>query len=211
MKGHISMRRLVTLVLLVVATSSLALSSEVSQRGTSKDIRKFNLKTFAYRDAVKTLRQDWDEAVKFIKKNGEDDDWVQEKNIEGFEAKPTYGDMTGDRSDEAAVNVQYGLGGSGSFSSVFIYTLKNGSPSLLTRVQGGDRAHGGIESVKILNGQLIVERYRPTADDCNACYGYIETTKYKWLGNRLNNVGVQVRKYTDPKVNNKQRQRRRTH
>ena len=172
------MRQLVIFVLLTVTTSSLALSNQPSQRSTNQNIRKFNLKDVAYRDAVKTLRQDWGEAVKFAEKNGEKDDWVREKNIEGVEAKPTYGDITGDRNDEAAVSVYYGLGGSGSFSGVFVYTLKDGLPSLLARVEGGDRAHGGIESVKIVNGQLIVGRYRPTPDDCNACYGYIETTKY---------------------------------
>jgi len=189
------MRQLVRFVVLIVAASSVALSNQPGQRSTNQHIRKFNLKSFAYRDAVKTLRQDWAEAVKFIKEDGGKDDWVQEKNIVGFEAKSVYGDITGDGSDEAAVNVYYSLGGSGSFTCVYVYTLKDGSPSLLARVEGGDRAHGAIESVKILNGQLIVGRYRPTKDDCNACYGYIETTKYKWLGSRLVKVGVQVRKY----------------
>ena len=179
------MRQLVIFALLVAATSSVASSNQLRQKSTNQNIRKFDLKSFAYREAVKTLRQDWAEAVRFMEKNGDKDDWVQEKNIEGFEAKSTYGDITGDRSDDAAVSVYYGLGGSGSFTGVFIYTLRDGSPSLVARVKGGDCAHGGIESVKIINGQLIVGRYRPTADDCNACHGYIETTKYKWLGSRL--------------------------
>jgi hypothetical protein len=189
------MRQLVIFVLLIVATSSVVLSNQLSQRSTNQHIRKFNLKRMANQEAVKTLRQDWADAVKGIEEDGGKDDWVQEKNIEGFEAKSTYGDITGDGGDEAAVNVRYDLGGSGEFSAVFVYTLKDKSPSLLARVNGGDRAHGGIESVKILSGQLIVGRYKPTEDDCNACYGYIETTKYKWLGGRLVSVGVQVKKY----------------
>lgn len=192
------MRRLVIFALLVAATSSVASSNQLRQKSANQNIRKFDLKSVAYREAAKTLRQDWAEAVKFIKENG-DDDWVQAKYIVDFEAKPTYGDITGDGSDEAAVNVQYNLKASNStFTAVFVYTLKNGSPSLLARIKGGDRAHGSIESVKIINGQLIVGRYRPTADDCNACYGFIETTRYKWLGSRLVKAGVQVKKYAAP-------------
>src|SRR5882724_11484141 len=125
------MRQLVILAFLVATTSSVASSNQLRQKSTNQNIRKFDLKKLAYREAVKTLRQDWAEAVRFMEKNGDKDDWVQEKNIEGFEAKSTYGDITGDRSDDAAVSVYYGLGGSGSFTGVFVYTLRDGSPSLV--------------------------------------------------------------------------------
>ncbi len=96
-------------VVLALATSSMTFGSQVSQQGASQDIRKFNLKDFAYREAVRTLRQDWAEAVKSIEEQGDkggEDDWVQAKKIQSFGAKPIYGDLTGDGSDEAAVSVK---------------------------------------------------------------------------------------------------------
>ena len=182
----------------VLPISSKLFDSQAKQRGAHQTIRKFNLNDFAHQEAVRTLRQDWAEAVKFIKEAGDEggeDDWVQAKNIMGFEAKPFYGDLTGDGSEEAAVSVHYELGGTSSFTAVFVYTLKDGKPTLLARFAGGDRAHGAIESVKILNGRLIVGRYKPTKDDCNACYGYIETTKYTWRVTKFVAAGAGIKPY----------------
>ena len=192
------MREPFIFALLVLVTSSMVFGKQANQRGVNQAIRKFNLKDFSHQEAVRTLRQDWAEAVKFIEQDGEaggKDDWVQAKNMQTFEAKPTYGDLTSDGSEEAAVSVSYELGGTSSFSAVFVYTMTNGKPRLLARLKGGDRAHGAIESVKILNGRLSVGRYKPTADDCNACYGFIETTRYEWRATGFVKVGAATRPF----------------
>jgi hypothetical protein len=189
------MKRFLTFALLILAASSVALTKQPGRRSTNQGIRTFDLKKLAYQEAVKTLRQDWAEAVEGISKEGAEDDFVQAKNMQGFAIKSSFGDITADGSEEAAVRVEYNLGGSGEFTAVFVYTMKDKSPSLLARLAGGDRAHDGIETVRILSGELIVGRYKPTADDCNACYGFVETTRYKWKVSKLVSVGVQERKY----------------
>ena len=189
------MKRLLMFTCFVLAASPVALAKQPAKSSANQSIRQFDFKKLAYQEAVRTLRKDWAEAVKGITKKGADDDFVQAKNIADFEVKSAFGDLTADGSEEAAVRVEYNLGGSGEFTAVFVYTMRGKNPGLLARLAGGDRAHDGIENVKILGGQLIVGRYKPTADDCNACYGFVETTKYKWLRSKLVSVGRQRTKY----------------
>src|ERR1041385_805780 len=86
------------------------------QSAVNGDIRRANLKDAAYRDAARELHEYWG-----------DDDWVKESSIEGFQVKTAFGDLTGDGVEEAAVQVYYGMGGSGSFPGVFVYSLNNGA------------------------------------------------------------------------------------
>ena len=150
--------------------------------GQVSNIRRSDLKSAAYRDAARTLREYWG-----------DEDWAQESNIQGFQTDAVYGDLTGDGSEEAAVQVHYTMGGSGSFTGVFVYALEGGSPKLIATVRGGDRAHGGIKGVRIRNGQLLVENYRPDGEDCMSCYGSVLVSRYEWIADKLVNVGGAVR------------------
>jgi hypothetical protein len=111
----------------------------------------------------------------------------------------TYGDLTGDGKDEAAIVIEeIGWGGTGVFSCGYIYTLQNGRVRSLTRFEGGDRADGGIVDVKIQSGLLIVERNEPERVDGKAvglcCPKYVDTTTYRWNGHRLIQVGDKQRR-----------------
>jgi serine/threonine protein kinase len=147
----------------------------------SGEIQTFNLQAMAYRDALQTMRQEW-----------------PHETFGYFDTKMSYGDITGDHKDEAAVWVHYRLSGEAStpsFSHVFVYTLKGGRVVLIATLKGGDRAYGGIESVKIQDDHLVLGRYKPeTPDACMACYGFIETTDYRWDGNNLSTTAVHVSK-----------------
>jgi hypothetical protein len=120
----------------------------------------------------------------------------REEDIVSFRADISYGDMRRDGSEVAAVEVHYHLGenGTANFSGVFVYGLQGGVARLLDRAEGGDRAHGGIKSafISLDDGQLIVERYRPTKVDCNSCYGFVEATHYELRGTKLVPKSVKV-------------------
>lgn len=147
-------------------------------------IRKVNLNELVYQEALKTVRRTW-----------------PTESVAYFKNDIIYGDMTQDGNDDAAVTARYRLSGSTStpvFSQIFVYTWMDAGPVLVTKIDGGDRAHGGIESVKMENGKLLVARFRPTAADCNACYGFVETTTYSWERDHLVSTNVSVRNY-EPK------------
>jgi hypothetical protein len=112
--------------------------------------------------------------------------------------KIVYGDLTGDGMDEAAVVIAYRGSGSGSFNDGFVYALKNGHPQLLTTFKGGDRADGSIADVKIQSGLLVVERFAPESPGSGLCCPkYIDTTKYRWSGSGLVQVGRAQRRNAD--------------
>ena len=176
------------ILLIIIFLSPFANSFAQSANASDSKIRNADLKSAAYRDSVRTMREYWP-----------DDDWVREDNIREFQVKNAFGDLTGDRVEEAAVSVSYNLGGSGEFTGVFVYRYQPAGPQLIGTIKGGDRAHGGIKTVRILNRKLIVETFGPDKDDCMACYGSVLTTKYQWLNGKLVNVGDETRAYRPPK------------
>jgi hypothetical protein len=107
----------------------------------------------------------------------------------------TYGDLTGDRRDEAAVLTICDTGGSGRFTRGFIYTMRKGRVAELTQVEGGDRAFYGIHDIHMERGLLVVERFAPVEEGVGACCPkYINTKRYRWNGRRLVQAGKTHRK-----------------
>ena len=100
--------------------------------------------------------------------------------------KVAYGDLTGDRRDEAVVLTICDTGGSGRFTQGYIHTMRKGRVVELTQVEGGDRAFYGIHDIRMERGLLVVERYAPVEEGVGACCPkYIDTQKYRWNGRRL--------------------------
>jgi hypothetical protein len=104
-----------------------------------------------------------------------------------------YGDLDGDGRDEAAVVTHCNLGGSGQFTEGMVFAMRSGQPVLIGRVEGGDRAYGGIESLSIEDGRLLVGRFA-TDDGPACCPEYIETTAMRWDGKRLVQDGASTRR-----------------
>jgi hypothetical protein len=94
-----------------------------------------------------------------------------------------YGDLIGTGQEEAVVATRCNTGGTGWFTEGFIYEMKRGVPTLLTRIEGGDRADGGIVAVRAVEGRLQVDRYGTTVGLC--CPEWIETRTYRLEGGRL--------------------------
>lgn len=71
----------------------------------------------------------------------------------------SYSDLTGDGEEEAIVTV----GGVTTFNSgaacIFVYAAEGGAPKLLWSHETGDRAYGGLRSIRVEDGNLIVEQY----------------------------------------------------
>jgi hypothetical protein len=97
----------------------------------------------------------------------------------------SFGDLTGDGRDEAAVAASCNTGGTGQFSEGMVFAMRDGRPELIARVEGGDRAYGGIAGLAIERGQLVVERYATDDDGPACCPRYIDTTRLRWDGARL--------------------------
>jgi len=205
--------RLAFILLGLTSVAGFRLVAQETKTNYNEDIRKSGVIILAYRDAIDTEKRNLAKAQTFVEKDQSANSRVGEEEITSFEAELDYGDLTGDGIEEAVIAFHYSWGVSGRACGVLVYTLKDGQPRLLLSVEGGDRAYGGIESahttsddnfdarcphtfggVCVGHGPLKVARYRPTKTGCSACYGFIETTNYRWDGNRFVSAGAKTRK-----------------
>jgi hypothetical protein len=104
----------------------------------------------------------------------------------------TYGDANGDQIEDAMILTICNTGGTGQFSEGFIYGIKDGKPELLSRIEGGDRADGGLRSAKVENGLLVVERNGAGPNGGACCPEFVVTSKYKLEGKTLKQIGGDV-------------------
>jgi hypothetical protein len=172
--------------------------SPVAEKGAAaadmdKAIRKVDFKNFTYEPYCAG-----EETEKVTVKNGE---YSRETKEEGytdrfyFEARDiSYGDVDGDNKEDAIILSNCNTGGTGQFTEGFVYTVKTGKPTLLTRIEGGDRAYGGLRSAKMENGLLVVERNGEGESGGACCPEFVVTTKYKWDGKALKESGPESKK-----------------
>jgi hypothetical protein len=164
-----------------------------------KAIRKVDFKNFTYEPFCAG-----EESEKVTVKNGEysketkekDSDFVDHFYFNVFDI--TYGDVDGDNSEDAIVLSVCNTGGTGNFSEGFVFTMKNGKASLLTRIEGGDRAYGGLRSAKVESGLVVVEANDVGEAGGACCPEFVVTTKYKWDGKALKKSGTESRKELYP-------------
>ena len=164
-----------------IRADSLSRDARSAPDSKNQDIRQVDLQKLAYQEAVAIMRKSWPQEMPT-----------------NFTAQPLFGDLTGDGADEAVMIIRYRFSGeasTSSFSHVLVYGMRNGVPTLLATLEGGDRAHGGVESVTIENHQLFLNRYRPATEaSCMACYDFIETTEYRWEADKFISQNVSLKK-----------------
>jgi hypothetical protein len=165
---------------------------------TQTGIRKVDFQNFTYRPSCVY------EGPKTITvKKGE---FSREKEMDGYTdhfyfniLAVEYGDLNGDKQDEAVVLSVCNTGGTGNFSEGFVYTMKAGEPSLLARVPGGDRADGGLRSLRVESGLLVVVANDPARAAGACCPEGTITSKLRLTGSKWTEVGKPVRQELYPK------------
>src|SRR5688500_3148193 len=130
-----------------------------------------------------------------------DGEFLEEKQMDGYVDRfsftvfdVAYGDLTGDRKDEAIVLTVCNTGGTGNFSEGFVYSMKGRKPDLIARIPGGDRADGGLRTTRVEDGLLIVESNETGPEGGSCCPQIIVTTRYKVAGGRIVQSGKETRR-----------------
>ncbi len=157
----------------------------VLSANAQNDIRKVDFKNFTY--DIQSL--DGESKTKVTVEDGSFSRMSEEDRYNFSVMDVAYGDLDGDGKEEAAVGIIENTGGTGQFSSGLIFTMRGGKAVVLTMFEGGDRAFGGIVGAKIVSQTLIVERNAPGDLGAACCAEFIETTRYKWNGKQLVQVG----------------------
>lgn len=173
-------------ILFAIFTTIFAVSSLAQS-----NIRKVNFQNFTYHPYCAG-----EDTEKITVKNGEFsketkyDEFIEHFYFNIFSV--TYGDLNGDKKDEAVILSVCNTGGTGNFSEGFIYTMKAGKPTLLARIPGGDRAIGGLVSAKVENGLLTVVQNDPDRNQASCCSEFELTTKLRLNGKKLDVVGKPI-------------------
>jgi hypothetical protein len=156
-------------------------------------IRKIDFKNFTYEPFCIG-----DEKRKITVKNGEYTLNKGDDRLYFTVTNVTYGDLNGDQIEDAMVLTSCNTGGTGQFSEGFIYGVKDGKPELLSNIEGGDRAYGGLRSAKAENGLLVVERNDAGENGASCCPEFVVTSKYKLEGKTLKQVGGDTKRELYP-------------
>ncbi len=91
-----------------------------------------------------------------------------------------FGCLTQRTHEDAVVFTRYNGGGSGLFDALYLFQLENGQPVLVTMIEGGDRAIGGIKDFYIKDETLYIVSHDRHRNACRACFDYESTTEWKW-------------------------------
>ncbi len=161
------------------------------------DIRKVDFNNFTFEPSCVG-----EETQKVTVKDGE---FSEEKKVDDFIDRFyfkvydfVYGDVNADGTDDAIISSVCNTGGTGNFTEAFVYTIKSGKPSLLTRIEGGDRAYGGLRKIEIEEGIVTVEQNDVGELGGACCPEFAVTVKLKWDGENLAQIGTPDRRELYP-------------
>lgn len=162
-----------------------------AQSPTPGDIHSVDFRNFRYYPAW--LNEEGPRKVSVKAVNGSYTKKTPDEEITFKVNDVVYGDLNGDGLDEAVVLTVCNTGGSIWADDGFLYTMRNGKPTLLSYIQGGDRANGGIRGAWIEGGLLRVERLGNRLSQAIGAE-FIDTTTYRLSASKLLRVGKPMRR-----------------
>lgn len=130
----------------------------------------------------------------FAVRNGKFGDWRDGLTLK----KISFGDVTGDKQEEAIIIFRVDTEGSMGANRVFIFTLEKSVAKVILDWESGDRAEGGLHTIYAKAGQLWVETYGvgTNLDNDNSseltalcCPKHFTRTRYAWSDEEFRPVG----------------------
>lgn len=179
------------IIVLALFVSEVALSQTVTAHKSSSailPIRSVDFYNFTY-PLPKGLIDPTDRKKTFKLRQGElpptrfADGHINEMGI--FLEKLTYGDVTGDDTEEAILFISILTGGSAIPGMIYVYTMHNNQPKLLWNSATGDRADDGFRNAFAENGQLVVELFSPIGKKGDCCPTQYTRIVYEWQKSRF--------------------------
>ena len=158
---------------------------------TASPIGKFDFKNHTY--PLPRGWQDADSKEAVLEKGSRR---MSEEKIGLSYVTTKFGDVTGDKIDEAFVVLKIETAGSAIPQIVYVFTMEASEPELIWYFRTGDRADGGLKNIYAENGEVTVELFgqdrfilgevetsRITGDEEQLCCPTsFSRTHYKWNG-----------------------------
>lgn len=157
------------------------------------DIRKVDFQNFTYEPSCAG-----EGTTKVTVAGGE---FSEEKKVDDYTERfffkvfnIIYGNLSGDKAEEAVILSVCNTGGTGNFTEGFVYSMKRGKPMLIARIQGGDRADGGLRRALIESGLIVLEYNDPEKTAGACCPEGTVTQKLRVTGDKVVEVGAPVKR-----------------
>jgi hypothetical protein len=98
---------------------------------------------------------------------------------------PLFADINGDGTEDAVVSAVTSTGGTGHFSEVDVYTVRDHQVVDLAAIPGGDRGDGGIRKVSLSGTTIVVERNVLAEGDGICCASNTQHERWRWQHGEL--------------------------
>jgi hypothetical protein len=95
---------------------------------------------------------------------------------------PIFGDVDGDGAEEAVLVSYFNGGGTGHFTGIDVYAMRDGKEVVLGGIPGGDRGDGGINDVQIEGKVILVDRMMSMDGDGACCPSKLQHERWSWDG-----------------------------
>jgi hypothetical protein len=109
------------------------------------------------------------------------DEYVERGSFEV--GKPLFGDLDGDGAEEAVLVTYFNGGGTGRFTGVDVYAIRDGKEAVIGGIPGGDRGDGGIDDVRLEGKVIVVSRMMSMEGDGACCPSKLQHERWSWNGN----------------------------
>lgn len=190
------MRWLPTLCALLICGSAHSIRAASSNSTESRNHSGSEVRSFPWMDTTYDFGDG--NKMSFSKGTYADLDADGECNVCDRIRQIAFGDVDGDGREEALLVVSSNLGGAGTMICGYVFGLENGAPVLRATIEGGDRGDGGIESMKVQNGLVLVRRFGDENSGA-CCPNRIEVEKWAWTGTALEQRGKSTSMRRAPK------------
>ena len=213
------MKCLIALVLLVLTACGITQPRQAAVRNANKSpdaapsvpsdgslssqdspIRRIDFSNFVY-DWYPTWADEPATGRKIILKDGSMDlNFAYGKEPRKFsliENGVSYGDLTGDKIEEAVVVLNTITSGTARPYLIFVYRMADGKPERILAYETGDRWDYGYHRAFIQNEELIIERYKPKIVEYQGQKYNMSSSDtyvrgyYKWNGEAFSEVKTQ--------------------
>ena len=167
-------------------------------RATAAPIHKIDFENFTYAAAPVYSNKD----RSFTLKDGKYSGRMQNGGIGPepvYHVDTIYGDVTGDRVDDAIVVLTVSIRGTAIPYYVYIYAIERDKPKLLWAFETGDRADGGLRRAFPDNGNLVVDLYGTNTyvggdyyssnEDGSCCPSHYTRSRYQWAQSHFAQMG----------------------
>lgn len=108
------------------------------------------------------------------------DEFVERGSFEV--GKPIFGDVDGDGAEEAVLVTFFNGGGTGRFTGIDVYAMRDGKETVIGGIPGGDRGDGGISDVRLEGKVILVERMMSMEGDGACCPSKLQHERWSWNG-----------------------------